>query len=335
MAAKRIEWVDVYKGVLILTVVFGHSLQTVLADNGYDWMNNVIRNIIYSFHMHAFMAMSGYLVYKPLKQGGILYITNTYKKFKHLIVPLILWTILLAIAKNTSYIVLFLYPNKGYWFLWALFFIIVIYNFVDWLCNKVHLKQEIGMFCVSGVMVGLQMVLPDAQLLGYEYIAYYFIFFMMGYYANKYKEYLPQNYVVVAGLFALWFAMACFWTPNGLPFFMEKIPFVPLKLLQIAYRMLTPMVFVVAMYAAAPMLGHYKGKVWDKLIEFGQISLGIYLVHMVVKQHFAFLLKNLLPSLPIWSHIAIEFIALMFLSVGLVRLMQKWEITNKWLLGKF
>lgn len=34
-------------------------------------MNNYLWNLIYSFHMPAFMAISGFLAYRPnLKQGG-------------------------------------------------------------------------------------------------------------------------------------------------------------------------------------------------------------------------------------------------------------------------
>lgn len=67
---KRIEWVDVYKGVLILLVVLAHSLQEVYKVCGIDFTSDGFRNMIYSFHMPAFMAMSGYLVYRPALIGG-------------------------------------------------------------------------------------------------------------------------------------------------------------------------------------------------------------------------------------------------------------------------
>ena len=55
---KREIWIDSFKGVLILLVVLGHSMQFFLGDKCYD---NYWWNLIYSFHMPAFMAISGYL----------------------------------------------------------------------------------------------------------------------------------------------------------------------------------------------------------------------------------------------------------------------------------
>ncbi len=67
--SKRILWVDVVKGVLMLMVILGHAIQEPLKVRGIGFEDNVWRNIIYSFHMPAFMAMSGYLVY--CSNGGM------------------------------------------------------------------------------------------------------------------------------------------------------------------------------------------------------------------------------------------------------------------------
>lgn len=67
---KRIEWVDVVKGLLILTVILGHSIQESLLVRGISFESDFWRNIIYSFHMPAFMAMSGYLVFRQSSVGG-------------------------------------------------------------------------------------------------------------------------------------------------------------------------------------------------------------------------------------------------------------------------
>lgn len=68
--SKRILWVDVVKGLLILTVILGHAIQEPLKVRGISFEDNIWRNIIYSFHMPAFMAMSGYLMYRPI--GGVI-----------------------------------------------------------------------------------------------------------------------------------------------------------------------------------------------------------------------------------------------------------------------
>lgn len=71
--SKRIEWIDIAKGIGILLVVLGH-----LSVNG-----QVIRTIVYSFHMPLFFTISGFLYkqkdFASTLKGG----------FKKLIVPII------------------------------------------------------------------------------------------------------------------------------------------------------------------------------------------------------------------------------------------------------
>ena len=60
MAKERLIWADSLKGWLILLVILGHAIQSTLGancDNSHLW------NLIYSFHMPAFMAVSGWLTF--------------------------------------------------------------------------------------------------------------------------------------------------------------------------------------------------------------------------------------------------------------------------------
>lgn len=54
---QRLLWIDALRGILILTVILGHALQ-----HG-DYYHRLPWNIIYSFHMAAFFAVSGYANY--------------------------------------------------------------------------------------------------------------------------------------------------------------------------------------------------------------------------------------------------------------------------------
>lgn len=323
------------KGLLILTVILGHAIQEPLKVRGISFEDNIWRNIIYSFHMPAFMAMSGYLMYRPI--GGGNYWSSVCKKFKQLIIPFFVWSVpLFFVYHNVNNIGDYLlYPNKGYWFLWALFFISVIYTLVDWFCKKTEFNKELVIVIVALALIGCQIVLPNTKFLGYEYIAFYFIFYMMGYYANMYKDCLPNKSWITWILFLVWAVMSCFWTPNGIPVFLRNIPFVPAKLIQMGYRILTPSIFIIWMYSAAPKMKVGNNWIWRRLIELGQISLGLYTVHMVVKNLFAKILFQNMPLMPIWIHVLFEFILLMIFSVFVVRILLKWQMTSKWLLGKW
>lgn len=62
---KRLLWADSLKGILIILVVLGHAIQETLKSGCFD---NHLWNYIYSFHMPAFMAVSGFLNYR---MGGV------------------------------------------------------------------------------------------------------------------------------------------------------------------------------------------------------------------------------------------------------------------------
>ena len=59
MGKKRVKWADSLKGILILLVVLGHSIQGVYGENVDSCL---LWNVIYSFHMPAFFAISGFFV---------------------------------------------------------------------------------------------------------------------------------------------------------------------------------------------------------------------------------------------------------------------------------
>lgn len=70
MRDKRL---DILKGIAIILVVIGHNIQ-FMKGNTYaqgDFFSNPVFSIIYTFHMPAFMLVSGYLFYlasKSIKQ---------------------------------------------------------------------------------------------------------------------------------------------------------------------------------------------------------------------------------------------------------------------------
>lgn len=74
MSKQRFIWADSLKGWLMLLVILGHAIQSTL---GTDCYSNHVWNLIYSFHMPAFMAVSGWLAYrstnasKPEIWGGV------------------------------------------------------------------------------------------------------------------------------------------------------------------------------------------------------------------------------------------------------------------------
>lgn len=63
MENKRIQWIDVLKGVTAIFVILGHVLLGYTNNNAFPEVQNLLQTInhwIYSFHMPLFMVISGF-----------------------------------------------------------------------------------------------------------------------------------------------------------------------------------------------------------------------------------------------------------------------------------
>lgn len=175
---KRIIWADSMKGILIVLVVLGHSIQASMKQLGLDFLEDYLWNLIYSFHMPAFIAISGFLAYRKNVAGGgrFDWLQFTWRRFRQLMIPFLLWSFaLFFVNRNVDHIYDYIiYPQKSLWFLWVLFFIAVIFAGIDQMANKLKLRQEIAMVICWLILVGVMFMMPDAKLFGVEYVAYFF-----------------------------------------------------------------------------------------------------------------------------------------------------------------
>lgn len=99
MENNRNEFVDLAKGVLMFLVTLGHTVQGFIGGGGYgDFFMNHLFRFIYSFHMPAFMTISGFFFYFSYKK----------RKGRAMIIHKIL-TILLPVISWNALGYLFLY----------------------------------------------------------------------------------------------------------------------------------------------------------------------------------------------------------------------------------
>lgn len=327
---KRLFWADSLKGILIVLVVLGHAIQETLKVGCFD---NHVWNYIYSFHMPAFIAVSGFLNYRI--GGGI---TNrlsiVYRRFRQLLVPFFCWALIRILIKPpyqiNSFVNAILYPDGSFWFLWVLFFITMFFYIGDWIAERLRIKQEIviATFCL---VFALLMVFADIRILGFQFIAYYFLFYSLGFYMHKYHEVVISNGWVLAALTVVWIVMAFFWNMHKLPSFLSSIP-LPQLLMQYAYRFLTALVAIIVLFGVSP-------KVLDKddnwnvpLLYFGKISLGIYTTHILLMP---IIVREIMPFIHETTLIIIlTFIVALVVSWFIVWIINQWKVTARLLLGK-
>lgn len=336
---KRIEWADALKGFLIIMVILGHAIQSVCIHRGGDFMNNYFWNLIYSFHMPAFMAISGFLAYRKNSCRDInikSLVDVIWRRFRQLIIPFLIWSIVLYVVNHNvndiyEYV---LFPNKSYWFLWALFFIVVIFNIADWLSYRLRIKQEVVMLLTTVFLWGIRFILPDSKMLGFDYISYYFLYYTGAYYIHKYSTIIPQKTSVLWVLAFIWFVLGSFYKAKGVPLPLNWISIIPGSLLSIIYRILSAVVFIFLMFGIGHRINIGKDALSRLLTEFGKVSLGLYVVHMVIRTPVVKGLDALMPTCPEWLLTVMTFLVLSALSIALVILFAKNRFTSIWLLGK-
>ena len=117
---KRIESLDIFRGVLIFFVVFGHFLLP-MKDREYVLSTSLFL-LIYSFHMPAFIFLSGYFYYESWKRKG-----TGFKSLFSLLILFFLMKILLHISDilfydNKNIIPDFLHESSTPWYISTLIF---------------------------------------------------------------------------------------------------------------------------------------------------------------------------------------------------------------------
>lgn len=322
----RLIWADRLKGILILAVVMSHAIQLALKD---AWIDNHLCNYLCSFHMATFMAISGFLSYRRVVQSRFALV---FRRFQQLVVPFLIWSIIKILLSKTvtfvSFVRIFIYPDGSFWFLWVLFFINVVFWAGDWMAEKIKVRQEVIIVFISLILVSL-MVLFEIRILGFQFIAFYFIFFIFGYYLNKYQHIFPFKKWLLITLSVIWAIMGWFWKMHELPSFLMRIP-LPQSIMLYGYRVLTGLIAVYVLIGSGPLLLN-KNSV-TPLVNLGRVSLGIYVVHIIIMPWIVGLLHNHISYS--FAVIVISFIIALLGSWLCVVLLGKWRITNRFLLGK-
>lgn len=155
--AAYVEWVDIFKGILIIFMVLGHSSSPMTG-----W--------IYMFHMPAFMFISGYTA-NPERNKAI--VPFIWKRFKRLIIPYVFWNLVFIafyrFLSAKAVILLFETPftisftdflktgctadiGGATWFLMVLFEISVLYQLLY--CALRLVKKE-HWVAYAGMMIGV------------------------------------------------------------------------------------------------------------------------------------------------------------------------------------
>ena len=235
MEDKRVQWLDIAKGITIILMVLGHTS-----------IPRIASNFIFAFHMPLFFFASGWCTnWNKYSFGDF-----ALKRLKTLAIPFVVYSVIVIIlgeligAEDIRWFVVLCNGWKGYalWFVPVLFFASVIAKAIMTFIKKKRLRYIICAFLIL-LGVGLRyyhVYLPWALAT----VPYAICLVLLGSSLKKYQKYIdkPRLWIFVVGLL-LTFVISYRWRMD-----MAWNSIIPVILLTISAVSGTAMMFTLSSY---------------------------------------------------------------------------------------
>lgn len=212
---KRIEYIDIARGIAIILMVFGHL--------GFLWNIQPVRNAIYSFHMPLFIIISGLFFNEKDKLKDLLKKIGK-KLLLPYIVTIVITNLLYSIVHKEEFILINLIKqtvlaSSNYlrfapeiasvnqlWFITFLAMIRILFYTINKICNNDIQKGIVCLlFTIEGmVLAKISIFLPWSLDIALATIIFYYV----GYIIKKYNclEKIINTKIVLCVFIVIWYA---------------------------------------------------------------------------------------------------------------------------------
>ena len=314
----RYSWLDSLRGLAIFLVVIGHVIQFLYCHDNDGYRKCIDWNIIYSFHMPLFFMISGYS-YDICKDRFTI-----VKRAKQLLVPFAVWALINAIYNDSLYIWRLEYfiispSNGGLWFLYALFFMSVIYYLIDRISNRGGYKQNI---CYLLILFSLLFFIENkvGGFYGTKEITYNIIFYAIGAYLHRYDISIHNNYILLT---LATISVICGYSKI---YYLEMISNLATIQRCMSIVLTIPiLLFIYGVWRKARFVEEERSFIKD-FSHIGKYTLGIYAIHYYIMLS--------LPSIQTYSRLSIIITSLgiIMLSVFIIQMINRNKVLRKILL---
>ena len=211
---RRLEWIDLVKGIAIGLVVIGHMLRGFVSSGMYSEYKNIFIYIdytIYSFHMTLFFIISGALFKNSKKLENMnQYFLFIKKKVILLAIPYFVFSwiqiVIKLIMSNSvnnkvnimDFFTIIFNPIEQFWFLYSLMIIFIIMGFID-----IKIKSE----QIKFIIIILSFLLANYTIIDLGILGNAIsniIYFYIGEKIIENKERIKINNNIIISLLALY-----------------------------------------------------------------------------------------------------------------------------------
>lgn len=327
LADGRNHHIDALKGVAIILVVLGHSIQ--LNDPNYD--NNLLFRIVYSFQLPMFFFLSGFILSTQVGHSLLNYLK---KNTVRLLVPFIVWYLIsyifvrfqTEISLPDYLFALIKSPAGGLWFLWVLFLnsfllfaALKIARFKNWM------RWE-NYFVIAAILLSRT---ASADFLGLSEVKQYFPYYAAGFFVCKYLDVLKAKRKIIYAVAIVAFPVLILgWKRNEFPtFYPVLLQFLndkgTVRLIVSIYKYA---VSFLGIALSSFILAGIKGtRAYWVLCWLGTLTLDIYVCH----GYFIFGFGS-----GMWWNLSVALVSLILSCALTLLLMKRFKITRLLLLGQ-
>lgn len=322
MTTKRIEYIDIAKGIGIILVVIGHCI------NGSSFLGKWI----WSFHMPLFFILSG-MCFDSVRNP--LFIPFAIKKIKSLLFPLVIFSILMTLMK------LIIFPNEfnlsslknsfpdvAYWFIFILFLCELLFFNINKTTDNKIIKFILLFICI---FIGKLLNVYDINLaFSISSIFVCTFFYGLGY-MFKTKIYSTLNLlkpkyasIIISAILLLIPAVSVFYINDTIDLRLNKIPY------PVLYHIMVSLMGFGGILLISKLLSTNNNYIKAIMLYVGKNTLIVLLLHMFFISLSVEFISPFITNKIIYKIIELSFIGIfLYLSMYLI------NSKMRWLIGKF
>lgn len=276
---KRINWIDLAKGMTIVLVVFGHVIIGLFDARIYSGLTQqlllVLVQAIYLFHMPVFFALSGYFF--TACRTWPEFLDRLKKRSITIGIPYLGFSVILCllfqIGKNSvrqpvdwhALLDIWQKPIGPLWFLYVLFVVIIANSLLSLFIKDI--RMHLGVAILLAVVANFW-VFP---IYAFQRLLIWTPFFLLGAYFRQYP--LKGSWRRASLLLAIYSLYLVFWSASA--------PTTRVNYNAPGFDSLMMVIAILLAFMFFPKLGQ-KTRLNQLFDPIGQQSLGIYLIHVPI-----------------------------------------------------
>lgn len=276
MVSKRNDKYDFYRGLLMLGVVWGHTITALRFGVG---GSSALLHFFRTYDMPMFALISGYFLNKTIKKHK--FSNNVLNKIGMILFPILLWNVIFSLINTVVFSAGISFSFSRFWFLWGIFIVSIMVLVIERLFKFSKALKAI-VYAVVTIAIHTFINLPHNA-------AFLFVPCVFGMYYDSIREKLLCNAkensikIIKVMIVALFAVMQIFWDKSynvwntGNNIFAFSTPII--TSLRILYRMSIGIVGCIAMKSVFEFLYNLKcTKLKTALCNAGKNTLEIYII---------------------------------------------------------